>query len=163
MFYCNLSASSPTQRGLSWWLFAPLSILIAVFWLLLLLHMRSPVWATVIFLIQLLFTALNLSMARTHYFFSSDGRSLDYKVVFGLHKKRSVRWDDIKAVRLGPAYVRLLRKAHRNRQISLGWVPYEQLRNLKAEIAKEARRLGVRCIIVQRPTSPVSPSESAQG
>lgn len=84
-----------------------------------------------------------------HYFISSDGESLRYKLGYGVRRRRRVPWSSIQSVRIGPAYVRFQMEHRRRRQLSLGWLSYGLLREIKAAVIAESRRLGKPVTIVK--------------
>lgn len=84
-----------------------------------------------------------------HYFISSDGECLRYKLSYGVRRRRVVPWSSIQSVRVGPAYIRFQLVHRGRRQLSLGWLSYGLLRAIKAAVIQESRRLGKPVTVVK--------------
>lgn len=123
----------------------PLLVVLGLWWL-----PSLPCWGVVAFSVcVLLHLGYLLSIQNLRYFFASDGSTITYRVVWGLRRVRRIPWREVTGVRLGPAYIRFTRRGRRPKRIALGMIPYQPLRDLKAEVARECRRIGVPCQVVR--------------
>lgn len=149
MFRIDFQSGSDTRQGRT----RRFLILLGLFLLLQVAVYGGLAGRTVWFWPLLLIVALQLmagfSIVRQRYFIESNGRNLSYNVTLGFRKKRVLPWASIRSVRLGPAYIRLYLVNNRRRQISLGWVTYQDLRDAKTLLMMECQRMGKPYTIVK--------------
>lgn len=87
-------------------------------------------------------------MQRARYFLASDGERITYRLFGGVGRVQKILWRDVESIRLGPTYLHIMRRGRRPQRIPLGILSYQTLRDLKAEIIRECRRLGVPVSVV---------------
>ncbi|PIE84545.1 MAG: hypothetical protein CSA07_00355 [Bacteroidia bacterium] len=81
------------------------------------------------------------------FYFQSDEHSLRYRTSYRSLPRR-IAWEEVQAIRIGPAYIRIFLKERKSRRVSLGWLHYDTLIELKNNIAREAKARRVSCKIV---------------
>lgn len=146
MFYQNLTPKQGYKRKNA-------VIRAAVVALVLLCTLYSLRTAPLLMGLSLLALPLGIGLSiwldrKEKFFFASEAGELRYRTSYS-PRVRKIHWQDIDSIRIGPAYVRFMLKGHKKRQVSLGWLPYDTLRELKSLVEAEARQYHVSCTVVR--------------
>ncbi|QKG79405.1 hypothetical protein [Tenuifilum thalassicum] len=78
-------------------------------------------------------------------FIQSDSYALEYK--FGLVSKmpKSIIWETVKKIKFGPTYISFNKKSGKKVTISLGWLPYAKLKEIKEKVYQVAQSKSIPC------------------
>lgn len=148
-FYVDLNEMTHKKgKLLRTWLFGAI-IGIAVFLLTIALagnYFRK----TAIMLIPLLFyLALYVYFAYTAYrtklYIRSDDFALEYKFGTLLRSTRTVIWQTVVKVKLGPTYIALFKRTGKKVVVRLGWLPYTKVVEIKSKIEQACSQMNIPC------------------
>lgn len=80
-----------------------------------------------------------------HIYIKSDEHAVVYK--FGVLRKtvKSVIWDTITRVKLGPTYIAFYKRTGKKTVIQLGWLPYVKVREIKEKVCEVAQSKSIPC------------------
>lgn len=80
-----------------------------------------------------------------HVYIQSDAYALEYK--FGMLSKtpKSIIWETITKVKIGPTYIAFFKRSGKRTTISLGWLPYVKLKEIKDKVCAVAQHKGITC------------------
>lgn len=75
----------------------------------------------------------------------SDAYALEYK--FGMLSKtpRTIIWETITKVKIGPTYIAFYKRSGKRTTLSLGWLPYVKLKEIKEKISEVAQAKDIAC------------------
>lgn len=105
--------------------------------------------AEVPFIIMVVYFALYLYYAwytsKAKLYIQADEYAVEYS--FGMIKRTSelVIWDTIVKVKLGPTYVAFFKRSGKRKVISLGWLPYAKVVDIKEKLCKVCEFKGIAC------------------
>lgn len=80
---------------------------------------------------------------RAKLFIQADSFCFEYK--FGLFKrdKNIILWETIKRVKVGPAYIAFYKKSGRRRVVSISWLPYVKVIEIKDKLTRLVKIKGI--------------------
>lgn len=78
-------------------------------------------------------------------YIQSDAYAIEYK--FGMLSKtpKTIIWETITKVKIGPTYLAFYKRSGKRTTISLGWLPYVKLKEIKEKICEVAQAKGIAC------------------
>lgn len=76
-------------------------------------------------------------------YIQADNFALEYK--FGLlpRSTKSIMWGTVTKVKIGPTYLNFYKKSGRKNTISLGWLPYNKVVEIKDDVEKMCKHLEI--------------------
>lgn len=85
------------------------------------------------------------STYNAHVYIQSDSYAIEYK--FGMLSKipKSIIWETITKVKIGPTYIAFYKKSGKRTTLNLGWLPYVKLKEIKEKICAATHDKGIRC------------------
>lgn len=148
MFFIELNElSHKKSRLIRFWLGG--AIILIVLLLLSILFIENAFTRLEILLPIVAYFAVYIYFTYKSYYsqmyISSDNYALEYK--FGMLSKqvKTIIWDTITKVKFGPTYVAFFKRSGKKNTISLGWLPYAKLKEIKEKICEVANEKGIPC------------------
>ncbi len=145
MFFQNLTPTNGKKRSYTVAI-AAVSVDIVLVVLLAMYPHIYLLWINLLLVTMLLAFSLWFRSTKMFYF-QSDEQSLSYRTSYR-PLPRKINWHEVQAIRIGPSYIRFFLKEKKSRRVSLGWLHYDSLRELKSNIAHEAQARKVSCKII---------------
>jgi len=133
----EMSSKKPrVKRQLIFGAFICLAFLLSS--LSILLSINSPIeWILLMVAVYIaLYIYYTYIAFKADLYIKANSSGLEYK--FGLIKssKNSISWDVVMKVRFGPAYIAIYKKSGRRKRISISWLPYAKVLEIKDKLIK---------------------------
>jgi Ca2+/Na+ antiporter len=94
-------------------------------------------WFVVMFATYFVFYVYYAWMShKANLYVKADSTGFDYK--FGLLKRSNnyIMWATISRIKIGPAYIRFIKKSGRRKLVQLNWLPYVKVIEIKDSLIK---------------------------
>lgn len=80
---------------------------------------------------------------KTQLYFSADDYAIEYQFGFLVKTPTAIIWETIRKVKLGPTYMTFFKLSGKGKKISLGWLPYAKVIEIKDKIKQFADAKGI--------------------
>ena len=80
---------------------------------------------------------------KAQLYFSSDDYAIEYQFGFLVKTPTAIIWETIRKVKLGPTYMTFFKRSGKGKKISLGWLPYAKVIEVKDKIKQFADAKGI--------------------
>lgn len=80
---------------------------------------------------------------KAQLYFSADDYAIEYQFGFLVKTPTTIIWETIRKVKLGPTYMTFFKRSGKGKKISLGWLPYAKVIEIKDKIKQFADAKGI--------------------
>ncbi len=101
-------------------------------------------WAIGFFALYLfIFAYFAYAGHKAKLYIAADEFAIEYQFGFLVKTPSSIMWQVVKKVRLGPTYITFIKRSGRGKRMSLGWLPYTKVIEIKEKIKTFCEAKGI--------------------